>query len=113
LEISQRYWSCINTGYLKATTRLSQYDDPYELSGIDDSEFGRVKSQYASVQLSDGANTNATATFGSIRGSADSVQTPIANLEQESFSGDSSLNSEASVLNKINACHHGYLLELG
>ena len=44
----------INTGYLKATTPLSQYD-PYELSGMDASELGRVQSQYASIQLVDGA----------------------------------------------------------
>ena len=37
----------INTGYLKATTPLSQYD-PFELSGMDASELGRVQSQYAS-----------------------------------------------------------------
>ena len=92
----------INTGYLKATTPLSQYD-PYELSGMDASELGRVQSQYASVQLVDGANINAMATIGSIRGTADSIQTQIANLEQDSFSGDSSLNTEVSVLNKINA----------
>ena len=92
----------INTGYLKATTPLSQYD-PYELSGMDASELGRVQSQYASIQLVDGANINAMATIGSIRGTADSIQTQIANLEQDSFSGDSSLNTEVSVLNKINA----------
>ena len=92
----------INTGYLKATTPLSQYD-PYELSGMDASELGRVQSQYASIQLVDGANMNAMATIGSIRGTADNIQTQIANLEQDSFSGDSGLNTEVSVLNKINA----------
>src|SRR6202167_1456899 len=92
----------INTGYLKATTPLSQYS-PYELSGMDPLELGRVQSQYASIELADGANMNAMATIGAIRGSADNVQTQIANLEHDSFSGDSSLNSEVSVLNKINA----------
>jgi hypothetical protein len=43
------------------------------------------------------------ATIGSIRGGADDVQTQIGNLEDDSFSGDSDLNSEVSVLNKINA----------
>jgi hypothetical protein len=62
-----------------------------------------VQSQYASIELADGANMNAMATIGSIRGTADNVQTQIGNLEQDSFSGDSSLNSEVSVLNKINA----------
>lgn len=92
----------IDTGYLKATTPLSQYD-PYELSGMDASELGRVQSQYASVELADGANIDAMATIGAIRGSADDIQTRIANLEQDSFSDDTSLNSEVSVLNKINA----------
>jgi hypothetical protein len=46
---------------------------------------------------------NAMATIGAIRGTAGNVQTQIGNLEQDSFSGDSSLNSEVSVLNKINA----------
>src|SRR5271170_4862127 len=92
----------INTGYLKATNPLSQYS-PYELSGMDPSELGRVQSQYASIELSDGASMNAMATIGAIRGSADNVQTQIGNLEDDSFSGDSNLNSEVSVLNKINA----------
>src|SRR6202035_1892215 len=100
--INSGLFPTINTGYLKATTPLSQYD-PYELSGMDSAELGRVQSQYASVELVDGANINAMATIGSIRGTADSIQTQIANLEQDSFSGDSSLNTEVSVLNKINA----------
>ena len=69
--------------------------DPFELE--------RVQSQYASVQLADGANVNAMATIGSIRGTAQDIQTQIGNLEQDSFSSDSGLNSEVSVLNKINA----------
>jgi hypothetical protein len=55
------------------------------------------------VQLVDGANINAMATIGSIRGSAQDIQTQIGNLENDSFSNDSSLNTEVSVLNKINA----------
>ena len=43
------------------------------------------------------------ATIGSIRGNAQSVQTQIANLEQDSLSSDPNLNTEVSVLNKINA----------
>jgi hypothetical protein len=92
----------INTGYLKATTPLSQYD-PYELSGMDPMELGRVQSQYASIELADGANMNAMATIGAIRGSAQGIETQIGNLEEDSFSGNSDLNSEVSVLNKINA----------
>ncbi len=66
-------------------------------------ELARVQSQYATVQLADGANTTAMATIGSIRGNAQGIQMQIGNLEQDSFSNDSGLNSEVSVLNKINA----------
>src|SRR5467141_2705534 len=89
-------------GYQQATTQLLQYNPNY-ISGMTDDEQARVKSQYASVELSDGANITAMATIGSIRGNAQSVQTQIANLEQDSLSADPNLNTEVSVLNKINA----------
>jgi hypothetical protein len=43
------------------------------------------------------------ATIGSIRGSAQDIQTQIGNLEQDSLSNDPDLNTEVAVLNKINA----------
>ena len=92
----------INTGYQKATTQLLPYN-PDQLSGMNASELERVQSQYATVELADGANMNAMATIGSIRGNAQNVQTQIANLEQDSLSDDPDLNTEVSVLNKINA----------
>jgi hypothetical protein len=92
----------INTGYQRSTTQLLPYSAGH-LSGMDSSQLERVQSQYASVQLVDGANLNAMATIGSIRGSAQDIQRQLGNLEQDSFSGDSDLNSEVSVLNKINA----------
>jgi hypothetical protein len=48
-------------------------------------------------------NRTCPATIGSIRGNAQSVETQIANLEQDSLSSDPNLNTEVSVLNKINA----------
>ena len=92
----------ISTGYQKSTTQLLPYSNG-QLSSMDPFELERVQSQYASVQLVDGANLNAMATIGSIRGSAENIQTQIGNLEQDSFSNDSNLNTEVSVLNKINA----------
>ena len=91
-----------NGGYQQSTTQLLQYD-PGHLSGMDSNELSRVKSQYASVELSDGANEEAMSAIGAIRENAQNVQAQIANLEQDSFSDDSGLNSEVSVLNKINA----------
>jgi len=55
----------INTGYFKATNPLSRYS-PGELSGMNPLELGRVQSQYASIELADGANMNAMATIGGI-----------------------------------------------
>jgi len=92
----------INTGYQKSTTQLLPYS-PDHLSGMDPFELERVQSQYASVQLVDGANINAMATIGSIRGGAQDIETQIGNLENDSFSSESGLNSQVSVLNKINA----------
>src|SRR6266436_3578470 len=91
-------------GYRQATTQLGTYD-PNALSGMTADELARVKSQYASVELADGANTAALVTIGSIRGNAQTLETQINNLEQDSLSSDSGLNSEVQVLNKINAAN--------
>src|SRR5271157_1336517 len=92
----------INIGYQKSTTQLLPYSTDH-LSGMDPFELGRVQSQYASIELADGANINAMATIGAIRGNAQGIETQIGNLEQDSFSSSADLNSEVSVLNKINA----------
>jgi hypothetical protein len=89
-------------GYRQATTQLGIYD-PNALSGMNADELARVKSQYASVELADGANTTALLTIGAIRGSAQTLETQIDNLERDSLSADPGLNTEVSVLNKINA----------
>jgi hypothetical protein len=91
-----------NAGYQQATTQLLQYN-PTFLSDMTPEELGRVKSQYATVELSDGASTTAITTIGSIRGNAQALESRIANLEEDSLSSDPNLNTEVSVLNKINA----------
>src|SRR5260221_3011854 len=92
----------VNTGYQQATTPLLQFNGQF-LSGMTPDELNRVKSQYASVELSDGSNVTAMATIGAIRDNAQTVQNQIKNLEQDSLSADPNLNTEVSVLNKINA----------
>ncbi len=94
----------VGGGYQQATTQLSLYDGGY-LSSMDALERSRVQSQYASVELADGANAAAMATIGSIRGSAWNVERQMGNLENDSLSSDAGLNSEVSVLNKINAAN--------
>ena len=102
--INSGQFPAITTGYQRATTQLLQYN-PATLTGMTPEELERVKSQYASVELSDGANTTAMATIGSIRGNAQTIESRISNLEQDSLSGDPNLNTEVSVLNKINAAN--------
>jgi hypothetical protein len=94
--------SFLSTGYQQATTQLLPYSQA-QLSGMNPDELARVRSQYATVELADGANTTAIATIGAIRGNAQTIQTQIGNLEQDSLSNDSDLNTQIAVLNKINA----------
>ncbi|HMI50550.1 MAG TPA: hypothetical protein VK525_03495 [Candidatus Saccharimonadales bacterium] len=89
-------------GYRRSTTQLRAYDQA-ALSGMSADELSRVTSQYASVELADGANTNALLTLGTIRGNAAALETQIGNLEQDSLSDIPELNSEVAVLNKLNA----------
>ena len=89
-------------GYQQATTQLLPYDAGI-LAVMTPDELARVESQYASVELSDGANVTAMATLGAIRNNAANLETQIGNLEQDSLSGDPDLNTEVSVLNKINS----------
>jgi hypothetical protein len=92
----------VGGGYRLSTTQLLPYR-PDHLSAMNASELSRVQSQYASVELADGANTTAIATIGAIRNTSLSLENQVANLESDSFSADPNLNSEVSVLNKINA----------
>ena len=70
---------------------------------MDASELARVQSQYASVELADGANMNAMATIGSIRDNSpmSRPRSPISNRIPSRTIPN--LNTEVSVLNKINA----------
>jgi hypothetical protein len=94
----------INAGYQQATVPLLQYSSQ-ELNGMTPDELDRVKSQYASVELADGANVTSMATIGAIRSDAQNIESQMNNLEQDSLSNNPNLNSEVSVLNKINAAN--------
>jgi hypothetical protein len=92
----------VANGYLRATTGLGLYNQN-TLAAMPDYEQVRVKSQYASVELADGANVNALSAIGAIRGNAAALEARVNNLEQDSLSDDGSFNTEVAVLNKINA----------
>ena len=94
----------VGGGYQQATTQLRPYD-PNHLASMDAVELSRVESQYASVELADGANSTAMASIGAIRDNAPNLEGQLSNLENDSLSGDPDLNTEVSVLNKINAAN--------
>jgi hypothetical protein len=92
----------VTSGYRGATTQLLQYN-PQVLASMTPQELERVKSQYASIELTDGVNTTAMTAIGAIRANSQALENRLSNLEQDSLSDDPDLNTEVSVLNKINA----------
>jgi len=92
----------VSPAYQRATIPLSTYSQA-DLNTINPVDARILQSVYASLQLADGANVSALTTVGNIRANSQTVQQQIANLEQDSLSGDAALNTEVSVLNKINA----------
>jgi hypothetical protein len=91
----------VSAGYLSATQPLRVYGSA--MSHIPADQVDRVKTSYATIELTDGANQAALQTLGRMRGYAPAVETAIQNLETDSFSSDPAMNTEIAVLNKINA----------
>jgi hypothetical protein len=94
----------VSPAYQRATIPLLSYSQA-DLNTINPADARNLQSVYASLQLTDGANVSALTTVGNVRANAQTVQQQIANLEQDSLSGDAGLNTEVGVLNKINASH--------
>src|SRR5205807_3732157 len=65
----------------------------------------RVKTNYATVELTDGANLSGMETLGRLRANSRAVEMAIQGLEDDSLSPDPDMNTEIAVLNKINAAH--------
>src|SRR5262249_8584230 len=99
----------VNTGigvpaaYSSATQLLKSYGAA--LTNIAADQLDRVKINYATVELTDGANQAALSTLGRMLGKAPAVEAAIQNLETDSFSSDPNMNTEIAVLNKINAAN--------
>ena len=89
-------------GYQRATNTLQTYS-PTLLASMPLSEVQRVQSDAATVELVDGAAQNALEAIGAIRSNAVATTSTISNIQNDSLSGDPNLNTEVSVLNKVNA----------
>jgi hypothetical protein len=93
----------VASGYARATLSLGTYGPG--LANIPPSQLPHVQSDYATVELTDGANLAGMQTLGQMRANAPEVETSIQNLETDSLSSNPNMNSEIAVLNKINAAN--------
>jgi hypothetical protein len=90
-------------GYLQSTQRLLNYGPA--LGNIPADQLPRVKTNYATVELTDGANLYGMQTIGDMRSNAAEVENAIQDLEDDSLSDDPEMNTEIAVLNKISAAN--------
>jgi hypothetical protein len=91
----------VQGGYATATQPLGTYGGA--LGNIPADQIDRIKTNYGTVELTDGANLAAIETLGQMRANAPAVETAIQNLANDSLSSDPDMNTEIAVLNKLNA----------
>lgn len=94
--------STVFNGYSQATTPLQTYN-PSDLATMPTALQQELEARYATVELGDGANENALETMGAIRANAAGATTSVGNIQNDSLSNNPTLNTEVSVLNKVNA----------
>jgi len=93
----------VTAGYSQAAEPLHAYGAA--LANIPGDQLDRVKTNYGTVELTDGANLSAMETIGRLRANAPAVESAIQGLEDDSLSNDPQMNTEIAVLNKINAAN--------
>jgi len=90
-------------GYNQATEALAAYGAAF--ANIPAEQLARIKTQYATVELADGANLHGIETLGKLRLHASSMEAALKGLEEDSLSADPAMNTEIAVLNKVNAAN--------
>jgi hypothetical protein len=91
----------VASGYAAATQALQEYGNSF--ANIPSDQLDHIKTSYATVELTDGANLAGIQTLGQLRANAPAVEAAINNLENDSLSSAPEMNTEIAVLNKINA----------
>jgi hypothetical protein len=89
-------------GFKGATNTFVPYSATL-LASMPASEVQRVQSDAATIELVDSAAQNAMQIIGAIRANALNTTNTIGNIKNDSFSNTPNLNTEVSVLNKVNA----------
>ena len=93
--------SGVSAGYARATQSLAAYGGA--LTNVPADQVDRIKTDYATAELTDGANLHGIETIGTLRANAPAIEATIQALENDSLSADPDMNTEIAVLNKINA----------
>jgi type IV secretion system protein TrbJ len=93
----------VAAGYARAIERLADYGP--SLAHVPADQQSRIKTSYATVELTDGSNQHMIETVGRLRGNAAAVERTIQGLEDDALSSDPAMNTEIAVLNKMSAAH--------
>jgi hypothetical protein len=99
--------SALNSGvgvpeaYRSISEPLAAYGSA--LSKIPGEQLERLKRQYGTIEVTDGAIVEGAGTIGAIRRNSTANESAISRLEEDSLSPDPNMNSEIGVLNKMNA----------
>ena len=92
-----------DAGYSQAVQKLDAYGSA--VGNIPSDQLDRVKTSYATIELSDGSNLQALETIGRVRANAPALERTLQALEEDSLSSDPDMNTQVAVLNKINAAN--------
>ena len=93
----------VAAGYSGATQTLGSYGAA--LGNIPADQLSRVKTSYATVELTDGANLYGMETIGRLRANAPLSRRPSRAWRTTRFHPIPDMNTEIAVLNKINAAN--------
>jgi len=98
------YGALVNAqqGYNSAYVQAQSYP-PGSYSSLDARTQATVANQYATSELAQTTTTNTLATLGTIRTDEQAFATRLSNLDTDTFSNDSSQQTEAALLGKINS----------
>jgi len=89
-------------GYNSAYVQAQSYPSG-NYSSLDSRTQATVANQYATSELAQTTTTNTLATLGTIRTNEQQFATKLSNLDSDTFSTDSSLQTQNALLGKINS----------
>ena len=91
----------VTNSYSRAAQSLATYGSSF--NDIPPDHLDRIKTSFATVELTDGSNRHGIETVGRLRANAAQVENAIQGLEDDSLSASPDMNTEIGVLNKTNA----------